>query len=226
MSARRRVARAAALVAVLSRAGHAQPTPLGVRVDYPRGGELLAGGKTIRWAVTEPGGAHLTFEVEYSTDAGATWVSRARGLREPTLVLDFDQLAGCEPRRCMLRVRASNGTREGIGTSAPFTVAKKRPQVRIESPDEGAVLDLGLPTRLSGWGEDPEDGALRGGSLVWTSDLDGQLGTGERAIVTTLSEGPHVITLTGTDRDRNRASAVVRVSVERRGGRGERERDD
>ena len=51
---------------------------------------------------------------------------------------------------------------------------------------------------LSGTGADTEDGTLTGASLVWTSNVDGQLGTGN-TVSTGLSAGTHTITLTVTD---------------------------
>ena len=51
---------------------------------------------------------------------------------------------------------------------------------------------------FSGSGIDAEDESLTGASLVWTSDLNGQIGTGE-TFSAFLSAGSHVITLTVTD---------------------------
>ncbi|MBF0227481.1 MAG: PKD domain-containing protein, partial [Desulfobacterales bacterium] len=54
---------------------------------------------------------------------------------------------------------------------------------------------------LNGRGIDPEDGSLSGTQLVWTSSINGQLGTGNTVSVpqNTLSIGIHKITLTVTD---------------------------
>ena len=49
---------------------------------------------------------------------------------------------------------------------------------------------------FAGTGSDPEDGTLTGASLVWTSSINGQIGTGTSFSTTTLSAGTHTITLT------------------------------
>jgi len=59
--------------------------------------------------------------------------------------------------------------------------------------DSGTTIDfVGLCT-------DVEDGAITGTDLVWTSSLDGVLGTGVSLTDIGLTDGVHVITLTATD---------------------------
>jgi len=50
-------------------------------------------------------------------------------------------------------------------------------------------------------------------SLVWTSDVDGALGTGAEVVVDTLSTGMHRITLSATDSDGNVGQAAIRLLV-------------
>lgn len=73
------------------------------------------------------------------------------------------------------------------------------PVVQISTPTEGSTYTVGDEIQFTGSGNDGEDGVLSGASLVWTSDLDGQIGTGERCSSDSLSVGVHQITLTGTD---------------------------
>ena len=75
------------------------------------------------------------------------------------------------------------------------------PQVLITSPTDGSVFVLSDDIVLEGTGDDREDGPLIGESLVWSSNLAGQLGTGESVVLAagTLSPGTHIITLTATD---------------------------
>jgi hypothetical protein len=72
------------------------------------------------------------------------------------------------------------------------------PQATITTPQDGASFGAGQPIGFSGSATDSEDGTLAGGSLVWTSDKDGQIGTGT-SFSRTLTAGTHVITLTATD---------------------------
>ena len=60
---------------------------------------------------------------------------------------------------------------------------------------------------------DSEDGALPASDIVWTSDLDGTLGTGLQIDLATLSEGDHVITVTATDSQSQSSSDSFSMSV-------------
>jgi len=73
---------------------------------------------------------------------------------------------------------------------------------------------------LVGSAIDPEDGALTGGDLVWTTDYAGQLpilGTGTsltaRLYSTTCTGVTHTIKLTATDSDGNVRTALVRIRI-------------
>ncbi len=73
------------------------------------------------------------------------------------------------------------------------------PTATITAPASGSSFASGTSVTFTGTGTDPEDGALSGASLVWTSDLDGQFGTGGSVTTSGLSIGVHTITLTVTD---------------------------
>lgn len=85
----------------------------------------------------------------------------------------------------------------------PITVPiiNNRPTATISGPAAGSSFAAGTAVTLTGTGTDPEDGALSGPSMVWTSDLDGQIGTGGSVTTTKLSIGVHTITLTVMDSD-------------------------
>lgn len=57
----------------------------------------------------------------------------------------------------------------------------------------------GVSIYFHGTGNDPTDGPLSGGALVWTDDLEGQFGTGDPVMWAPTVLGPHVITLTAKD---------------------------
>ncbi|MFC1728165.1 beta strand repeat-containing protein [Nanoarchaeota archaeon] len=73
------------------------------------------------------------------------------------------------------------------------------PNATITNPLTGSQYQNGSAIVFNGTGVDLEDGNLTGASLVWTSDLDGALGTGNGLSVSTLTIGNHTITLTATD---------------------------
>lgn len=87
------------------------------------------------------------------------------------------------------------------------------PSVSITAPADGFEVLQGNPLTFTGSGNDPEDGALTGASLVWTSDKDGQIGTGTSFSTSSLSLGVHTITLTGKDGQGATATASVTVNV-------------
>lgn len=93
------------------------------------------------------------------------------------------------------------------------TALASSPTATILSPADGMIEIRGASVFFEGTGDDPEDGALKGHSLIWTSDLEGLLGWGEYFGVK-LATGTHVITLTVVDGDGEEAQAQVTVTIE------------
>lgn len=87
------------------------------------------------------------------------------------------------------------------------------PTVTIASPASGSVYTAGETISFAGSATDPDDGAVTGDALAWTSDLDGQLGTGGSVARSDLSAGTHTVTLTATDTQGGQGSASVTVEV-------------
>jgi hypothetical protein len=89
------------------------------------------------------------------------------------------------------------------------------PVVTINHPGNGEtrfVADGEFP--FVGVATDPQDGALTGASLVWTSsELSAPFGTGE-TFDAVLPTGTHVITLTATDSDSNTGTDTITVTME------------
>ena len=86
------------------------------------------------------------------------------------------------------------------------------PSVTITSPQDGETLLAGTDIEFIGDASDPEDGDL-GKEIVWTSNQDGNLGTGRR-IVVALSEGSHNITASVLDRGGLDANDIITITVE------------
>ena len=97
-------------------------------------------------------------------------------------------------------------------TSNRLTVVATRPTVTIVSPEDGETRPSSAPIPFVGSASDPQDGDLTGSSIVWTSDLDGQIGTGE-SFSQSLSVGEHVITATATDSDDNTGTDTIGLTV-------------
>ncbi len=86
------------------------------------------------------------------------------------------------------------------------------PMAVIYHPADNEVRAAGTAIPFVGHATDPQDGALTGNSLVWTSSIDNQFGTGEM-FSATLSTGVHKITLTATDSIGLTATASITLTV-------------
>ena len=87
------------------------------------------------------------------------------------------------------------------------------PVVTLTAPASGSSVTAGTSVTFTGSATDPEDGALTGMALRWSSNRDGALGTGSPFSTAGLSAGQHTITLSATDSGGRTASASVTLSV-------------
>ncbi|MEP4078165.1 PQQ-dependent sugar dehydrogenase [Haloferula sp.] len=72
------------------------------------------------------------------------------------------------------------------------------PVVTISSPSDGASFLSVETVNLAASATDEEDGDL-GSSIIWTSDINGPIGTGDSISTSSLSAGTHVLTAGATD---------------------------
>ncbi len=100
---------------------------------------------------------------------------------------------------------------EGLVKVAASGPPNDRPVVSITSPADALTFDAGTTILFEGAASDTEDGDLTA-SLVWVSDLDGQIGTGG-SFSTTLTDGNHTITASAMDAGGKTGSASVSVTV-------------
>jgi hypothetical protein len=85
------------------------------------------------------------------------------------------------------------------------------PTVNITEPADGATYASGATIDFSGTASDAEDGDVTA-SLIWTSDIDGQIGSGG-GFSAVLSDGVHTITATATDLGGANGSDSVGITV-------------
>jgi hypothetical protein len=83
----------------------------------------------------------------------------------------------------------------------------------ITSPADGAIYTYGDAITFTGSGTDDDEEELTGESLVWTSDIEDEVGTGTDFTLEELSWGDHAITLTATDGNGKTASDTIYISV-------------
>jgi hypothetical protein len=187
-------------------AGTSTPT---VSLTAPAGGEDWSEVQTITWTGT---GQAPIYRVEYSGDGGQTWIPLATGLTDPSLAVDFNAMPGSE--QAQIRVIASDGFNYAVAQStATFQVPTKSPQITVSTPAEGETFTGGLPIIARVTGFDWEDGALTDEAVSWSSDKDGDLGTGLWVMIPNLSVGEHVLTATATDSDGKQGSASVHITI-------------
>jgi subtilisin len=92
------------------------------------------------------------------------------------------------------------------------------PTVNITSPADGATFASGASIAFAGLASDTEDGELTN-SLVWASNLTGQIGTGG-SFSKVLVDGTHTITASVTDSGGLTGSASIIITVESSSGGG------
>jgi hypothetical protein len=95
--------------------------------------------------------------------------------------------------------------------SSTRAAANTAPTVSITSLSNGASFVQGASIPFTGIAVDAEDGTLTN-RLVWTSSIDGQIGTGG-SFSRTLSAGTHTITASVADTGGLSGSSAVSISV-------------
>jgi hypothetical protein len=100
----------------------------------------------------------------------------------------------------------------GASGTASVSMTIDSPTVSIADPRDGDQFDRFERIDFDGSGCDAALGDLAGGELVWSSNRDGALGTGERLSTTGLSVGDHVVTLTASNGAQT-ASDTIQVTI-------------
>lgn len=120
-------------------------------------------------------------------------------------------LSTVRPAASMAGVTASGGILDAAAAlgSGPVNLP---PEVTISQPSNGASVVAGTPVTFTGSASDPEQGNISA-SIVWTSSLQGSIGTGATFSRSDLVVGVHVITASVTDSGLLTDSAQVTLTV-------------
>jgi hypothetical protein len=188
-----------------------------IQLVSPNGGEVLGSTPFVAtWDASDADGDPLTYQVQFSPDAGQNWQTLAFDWSTDEFPLSGDSLPATTSG--LLRVVASDGVNASASQSAaPFTIPNHAPKVLIISPSPGGWFGADDPIVFEVLLKDLEDGALPTDSVTWTSSLDGLLGNGSRVETDALalSEGSHLITVTVVDSAEASDSASVQITVSR-----------
>lgn len=175
----------------------------GVTVTAPTAGAVLSADTLITWNGSDADNDPLVYSVFYRPSSTDPWNPLIADTPETSLSVSLQDLpAGTAGQ---FKVEASDGFHVGQALSGLVTVPERTPSVYILSPVAEENYEPSM--QLSGYGYHPDTGMLPAESLSWSSNLDGSLGTGS-TITVTLSEGSHLITLTGTSGDQTATSTV------------------
>lgn len=165
-----------------------------VQITTPNGGESWsgAGPHVVAWTSSDADGDALTAQVHYSSDGGQSWSPLAVNLSGRQAQIDGSSLPGSA--QALVKVVVTDGVNTSSDVSnAVFSVAAKAPEVALLGLEEGSLL---LPTSrpvLSAFAYDPEDGPLDETTLAWSSDRDGEIGSGNDLSAAGLSAGVHAL---------------------------------
>jgi hypothetical protein len=187
-----------------------------VTITSPNGGENLTGSiATITWSATDADNDSLAFVVQYTTDDGLSWETIAVDFTETKLDLDLSFVSNTDTGR--IRVLASDGFHTSQDESdGVFVVATEKP-VYVDILDKDGAVFSGDQTVILDGEAYTNSGSLPEDSLVWSSDLDGELAVGEQLAINAqeLSEGTHKITLTAHDDEMQSGSDTITIQIYR-----------
>jgi hypothetical protein len=160
------------------------------------------------WGSSDSDGDTLTYGIQYRCSGDESWLPIEFGLEQQTYSLDTSWLPGGSG--CTARVLATDGFNTTSAVSQPFSVPQKPPSTSIVT--EVTADPFVNPVRLEGIAYDLEGGFLSPDQLTWSSDVDGDLGSGSY-LELALSLGEHTITLTGLDSSGMTNEDSIRITV-------------
>lgn len=108
---------------------------------------------------------------------------------------------------------ATDADSNSTSTTITVTINNPLPVVTINSPANNSTFTANDTVSFDATVVDTQDGPITGGSLIWTSSRDGQIGTGERFTTNSLTSGAHVITLRATDSHGGVTIGTINITI-------------
>jgi hypothetical protein len=165
----------------------------------PNGGESLGSSVTVSWQAGDADGGSLLATVLYSPDGGVEWIPLA--VEEPgsSVTASLEGVPGSTEGLFGVLVTDGYNTAFDISDDK-VSVANNSPLAFILSPDEdGRQYKSGALVILEAFARDAEDQTLPDANLLWSSDREGALGTGNLLETSLLVLGAHELTLEALD---------------------------
>lgn len=145
-----------------------------------------------------------------SADAGVSWKLVGIGRGTDPMALNLDAFPAGNSVR--LRVLASDGLRRAEAEVANLHIPPRPPQPMIVFPRDGAEAAAGTTWSFRSVVYDPDNDVANSG-VVWTSNRDGALGTGQTLEAVALTPGDHTISCTATDSSGSRNATSIQIHV-------------
>ncbi len=192
----------------------ASVNPPEVEITQPVASTMVTSPLTIAWSGTDSDSDSLRYNVLYTPDGGNSYSPIAVQIEGESLEVDGDYLAGGD--NASIKVIASDGLHTSEAESEIFQVSRKAPVAHISHPATDTLIHSDEQVILEGTGQDLEDGVLSGSSMVWNSDVTGDLGVGSQLILAagSLPDGKHEITLTAADSDTYESTDSITLYID------------
>ena len=200
---------------------HLDRSPNAPQVSFtaPRPSELIPTTLTLEWEATDADGDSMSQHLRYSPN-GTRFMPLAMNIEGTSYTVDMAGLPRLQTGKGFFELVVSDGlnttttrTKKLRPTLQLATLLGAAPSTYILTPDLNKSFPKAATVLLhcSAW--DLEDRGLTGASVVWESNLDGQIATGRVTSAADLSVGNHIITVTVTDSEGLSSTDITRVKI-------------
>jgi len=180
-----------------------------VTISGPTGS--VSGPFEVRWNGSDADGDNMTYSILTSSD-GVNWKALLTDTNGTNFTITPSGLNG---KSLYVRVMVSDGFNTASADLPALSMANRQPTVEVTAPDAADLAqgyEVGDSIPLSASAYDQEDGLLDGASVVWKSNIQGELGKGA-SFATVLSFGTHRVTVTTTDSGGLAVNVSVNITV-------------